>query len=69
MTNKFLFNSCEKCQKGDLRYVEDEYSKYYSCFQCGWQKLLNHVPLSNEQAQSEVVRHRRVRTPRLKNNS
>ena len=68
MTNKFLFNSCEKCQKGDLRYVEDEYTKYYSCLQCGWHKILDNT-LTVEQAESEVVRHRRVRTPRLKNNS
>jgi len=68
MTNKFLFNSCEKCQKGDLRYVEDEYTRFFSCFQCGWQKILDNT-LTDEEAESEVVRHRRVRTPRLKNNS
>lgn len=68
MTNKFLFNSCEKCQKGDLRYVEDEYTRFFSCFQCGWQKILDNT-LTVEEAESEVVRHRRVRTPRLKNNS
>ena len=60
MTKIFLLKHCLKCH-GDLRYIEDKCNyNYYSCMQCGWEKILGNT-LTQADAQSEVATYRRVR--------
>jgi hypothetical protein len=35
------FHSCRKCG-GDLMFEYDQYGKYWSCLQCGWDEGIIH---------------------------